>query len=161
MYRTSPARYQLANNLRVSLALSITRRLGRNHWAIQLLEERLLYFLQSSKCPQKHGGFDAISMTTGFLLLMVITTDQPRSWAFNKSILPPGFLRKFFKNIHCVLWCSFCDSFDIFLTFYLLKKKKTMAFCFTYCHFIVYIVKKGCFSHWKSDGKIHDFFYFS
>ena len=31
MYRTSPARYQLANNLRVSLALSITRRLERNH----------------------------------------------------------------------------------------------------------------------------------
>ena len=26
------------------------------HWAIQLLEERLLYFLQSSKCLPKHSG---------------------------------------------------------------------------------------------------------
>ena len=72
---------------------------------------------------------------------MVTTTVQPRSQAFNKSIPPPGFLRKFIQNIHYVFWR---------FLWWFFKKKKTMVFCFTYCHSIVYTVKKGCFSHWNS-----------
>ena len=109
----------------VNNTLPLAHEISGHFWAAYVhttelyysLEERLLYFLQSTECPQKHGGFWRHWRhyhDYWFRRLMVITTDQAQFWS-RLTFHTPLVL---FTNKFCVFsFCWFCSKFLLFLIF--------------------------------------------
>jgi hypothetical protein len=91
----------------------------RAHWAIIYLEE----VLGMKQCRQKHGGFSRL-LTPEWRhwsqILVVITTDQPRSSAFDDNFTPLVFAQKSWNSAESL---------------YKKHQEKMQSFCMaSWCH---------------------------
>ena len=110
----------------------------------------------SYTCFSNQSEAENMADLTPSLWQLVITTDQPLSQALNKGIHHPGFLQKILQiYYYSVLWCVVSIFLSILLVYQEEKDGDVLL-----CLLSIYTLKEGCFSPWKSGGKIYDFFTF-